>query len=502
MMWNVIPWRALAAAVFFAVMAAHQGFAQPASGAVSTEATLDTMTRVESWRFFEPPPAEGRPDYTFAGNRGHLGVRVRAPRFDLAGGFAYTAIVNLPRMAVGGQGPMGTGALYQAATGQRTSYQLYFDELNVTAHTADRGVRVTIGRMTHTSGAEGERPAVDAVDAALGALRRLRLDARLVGGFDWSFYRRRFDGARLTIDRPDWYAGGAVLLPTQGGFEESANLTMTDVRIGMLFAGRRHQSSARAGGAASRGETQAFLHTYHDSRDVKARPDGSRAAGAVDVTIVVGGASHAGVRRTGVGRIDWLAWGALQGGDWYGQPHRAWSGAVEAGHRWSGVPWTPWIRAGISRASGDDDPSDDRHGTFFPVLPSTRTYALSTVYAQMNLRDAFLQAFAEPRRDTRVRLELHRLDLATAADGWYQGSGASASDGPGFGYARRPSGGHRGLGTALDAAVDVALTPYWSVNAYLGRMWGGPIVRHLFAGDRLTYWYVENVLRFRLSGGT
>ena len=30
-------------------------------------------------------------------------------------------------------------------------------------------------------------------------------------------------------------------------------------------------------------------------------------------------------------------------------------------------------------------------------------------------------------------------------------------------------------------------------------MWGGPVVRGVFAGDRLFYWYVENVLRLTLS---
>ena len=47
------------------------------------------------------------------------------------------------------------------------------------------------------------------------------------------------------------------------------------------------------------------------------------------------------------------------------QTHRAFSVAVEAGHEWSAAPWRPWLRAGFLRASGDDDPADDRHGTFF-----------------------------------------------------------------------------------------------------------------------------------------
>ena len=65
------------------------------------------------------------------------------------------------------------------------------------------------------------------------------------------------------------------------------------------------------------------------------------------------------------------------------------SAAIEAGHRWARAPMRPWLRGGYLWASGDGDPRDGRHGTFFQMLPSSRKYALSSVYAQMNLRDAF-----------------------------------------------------------------------------------------------------------------
>ena len=54
----------------------------------------------------------------------------------------------------------------------------------------------------------------------------------------------------------------------------------------------------------------------------------------------------------------------------------------------------PWLRAGYLYASGDSDAADDRHGTFFQMLPSSRKYALSSVYAQMNLHDLFVQVLA------------------------------------------------------------------------------------------------------------
>lgn len=462
---------------------------------IETTVTLENLTRVETWRFFEPPEPEGNPDYTFIGNRAYLGVGVRAPRFDLAGGFAYTSLGPLPSNAVGGGGPMGTGALYQAATGMSTSYQLYLSELNLTLHSADRRVRFTFGRMAHASGAEGDRPADDARERELVGLRRLRLDSRLIGGFDWAMYRRRFDGVRLTIDRRAWYAGGALFAPTQGGFEESANLTMVELQVASAFAGRRHVLGRSA--PTGRAETQAFTHVYRDRRDVTGRPDNTGLAAArADVTVTTMGGSNLGVRSARSGRADWLLWGAAQLGDWYGSPHRAWSLAGEGGYQWSAVAGRPWIRAGVSYASGDEDAADDRHGTFFPMLPTMRTYALSTVYAQMNLGDLFVQAIVEPHGRTRMRVDLHRLDLAETADHWYQGSGANALDGSGFGYAGRPARGASSLGTVLEGAIDVRIKPWWSVNAYAGRMWGGDLVRRLFVGDRLAFWYVENVFQF------
>ena len=93
---------------------------------------------------------------------------------------------------------------------------------------------------------------------------------------------------------------------------------------------------------------------------------------------------------------------------------------------------------------------------------------------------------------------MHRLDLADTADRWYQGSGATAREGQFFGYSSRPSGGARGLGTLFEGSANLRLSRFWSVNGYAGRMWGGPVVGSQFAGDRLFFWYVENVLRLDL----
>ncbi len=216
---------------------------------------------------------------------------------------------------------------------------------------------------------------------------------------------------------------------------------------------------------------------------------------APDLNVVSIGGAHARVVTGRVGELDAVAWGAAQIGEWYDSPHRAASVALEAGHRWTRAPLRPWLRAGYLWASGDDDPGDDRHATFFQMLPSSRQYALSAVYAQMNLRDAFAQLLIEPRR-LNARIEVHRLALASGGDLWYQGSGATASSGRFFGFAGRTAGGETSLGTVVEGTIDVPIRTHWSVNGYAGTMWGGGVVARRFTNKRLTFWSIENVIRF------
>jgi hypothetical protein len=150
----------------------------------------------------------------------------------------------------------------------------------------------------------------------------------------------------------------------------------------------------------------------------------------VDVTVAAFGGSQVGVFPTVAGEADTLVWLAGQFGDWYGQRHAAFSVAAEIGHRWTALDWRPWLRAGYLYASGDGDPRDDRHGTFFQMLPSVRRYAETTTYAQMNVSDLFAEVHLYPHARVSTRMDVHRVDLAAREDRWYAGSGATARDGP------------------------------------------------------------------------
>ncbi len=459
----------------FSVSAAAQSAEPKVTG------TISNVTRVESWRYFEPRPelrglaAEpvGEPDYTFIGDRAELGARVEGRRFDLSGAFNYVRLENLPTHAIG-PGAFGPGAFYFAATGVRYSYQLYLGELTLRMKSSNGARSLTVGRMS--LGAESPNRLV-----------RDRIESRLIGDFEYSFYQRRFDGARADIDRGRWRFTAAAVMPTQGGYEESTNLTMTRVRVGLASATHRN-------GAA---ESQVFAYAYRDKRKRDMAVVDNRLAldRPPDVTITSVGGSHARTAKAGSGEVDAVAWGAAQFGDWYGSPHRAGSVALEGGYRRPGAPGRPWLRGGYLWASGDDDWNDGRHATFFQMLPSSRKFALSSTYAQMNVRDLFAQLLIEPRR-FHARIEVHRLALASGGDLWYQGSGATASGDRFFGFAGRYADGETALGTVLEGTVDVPIRKHWSVNAYAGTMWGGAVVDRWFTNRRLTLWSLENVIKF------
>jgi hypothetical protein len=468
----------------FAAAARAQEPGGPPAG--ETHATVRNWTRVESWHFFEPPAEGGDHEYTYPVNRFQAIVRRSGPRLDINGGLQYVQFAGLPRDAVG-PGPLGLGAVYFSHAGHPNSHQLYLRYLNAQIKNVLPGVNVQVGRLPYSSGGESSSG-----DPKIEAVKRLRVDARVVGEFDWSLYQRAFDGVRVDVVRPRWSTTGVAFHPTQGGFEDAAGLMMPGVTV--LGA----NVTLKPGTPVARTEWQVFTFRYLDDRRVSARPDNSgRAADAAHLAINTFGTTLVTASSPRNGRQwDAVLWIAGQSGSWYEQTHRALSVAAEAGHQWSDAPWRPWLRAGFLHASGDEAPQDDRHGTFFQMLPTVRRYAQTAAYSQMNVNEIFVQTLLRPSPSLAVRLDVHRVDLASARDLWYSGSGATQQRGTQFGFAGRPSSGAVGLGTTVEAAADYALTRHWSLNGFVGVMRGGTVVRRTFAGSTMTFAYVENVLQF------
>ena len=476
----------------------------PESDAAIVTPFFRVVTRFDGWSFFEPTVPGREPDYVLLGNRATLGMLVDNRRLQLYGAFQYGLIFGLPRGA-SGPDPLGPGGMYYDAAGMPAAYQLYFKALSLRVKGIAPGLSLEAGRMGHETGSA--RFETGPGHAKRESTQRLidqdlrdRLAGRLIGEVGWSAFERAFDGVRFDLNRGRLNATAALLWPTQGVFEESANPTLDKVRVAtaeVAVSSRAVANLTTANTTDNRDrshELQLFAHHYSDHRDVTTRPDNTGLSPqAADVDIATFGASHLGSYEIGSARADSVLWVAGQFGDWYGVPHQAVSVIAEGGYRWP-IRWQPWIRGGVLHASGDRNPLDARHGTFFPMLPSTKPDLMAGTFAQMNLRDVFAELRLKPHPRVAISGGVHRMSLAAGNDGWYSGTGATARHGDFFGFVIRPGGGSTDLGLAAMGSTTIDLGRRWIVVASLATMKGGAVIRQLFAGNRLTVVSLEGVL--------
>lgn len=473
---------------------AQQAASHPPSAAPgNTSFLVQNLTRAELWRFFAPPPGGGaHPDYVFLGNRSTLGARYRGARWGVHGAIQYVRLENLPSGAIG-PGLLGTGGAYFFQANGTFSYQFYLRSLGIAFTHARSGLWLEAGRFSR---AAVEEPASG--DPTIDTLVRAHLNGRLLGDMEWSMYQRAWDGARGGLARDRWRATVTAATPTQGTYEESANLSMSKLRIAAV------EASTPAGAFVPHTTIAAFAYGYDDARAVTGRPDNQLSSPTrrvpqpdeADVRIGTFGASAVGAFPSAMGRADALAWGAVQTGHWYGQRHRAFAAAGQVGHQWTRAPGQPWLRTGVDYASGDDNAVDDAHGTFFPMLPSGNQFSRSSSYAVMNVVDAWAEARITPASAVDAQAAVHHVRLANRADWWYRGSGATERVGNFFGFQGRNTLGAQRLGTVVEGEVTWRAARWWTLRAYAGRMAGGDAVRAVFAGRRLVTAWLESLVSF------
>jgi hypothetical protein len=448
--------------------------------------TASLRTRAESWDWFD---AGEQGEYAFLGTLARVGLGQERSGWGWRAEVAAPVLLGLPGDAVlpapGGQ--LGLGAAYHAANGgAENAAGLFLKQawLRVGAAPGSEGHRLRLGRMEFVDGTETAPR-----DPTAAAVKRDRVAHRVLGSFGWSHAQRSFDGAHYAWGRGATNLTVLAAEPTEGVFRVDG---WSPLEVGVGYAALT-RSFGRAGGA---GEWRAFGLYYRDARDAVAtdnRPLAARRADDADVGVGTLGAHYLHVFRTGAGEVDLLLWGAGQAGDWESLPHRAGAAAVEAGIQPPGLPaLRPWIRAGWFRSTGDSDPADRRHETFFSVLPTPRVYARFPFFNQMNTQDVFASLTLRPGRRLTLRGDVHALRLGEGADLWYSGGGAFEEES--FGYAGRPGSGERGLATLFDLSAELRLHPRLSVNGYVGWARRGEVVERTYPGGgngRLAYLEAE-----------
>src|SRR5438094_2237085 len=423
--------------------------------------------------------------YDFLGNKFQAGVRVRREPWETFVQFQHTVLDGVP---VSSPTPAGPGGPYFANTKRSFQEQGWLRQGWVRAEDlfGVKGAGIVVGRQLWRDGLEAP-----ARDANLVWLKRHRIAERLVGPGDYTHIGRSFDGAQVHWDT-DWLnVSGFGFQPASGVFEISAGRPIEGIQVGGLSATLKDSPRFPSSDA------RLFWIYYSDHRGpivFDNRPDNARKADTGDLRLHTIGANAAHVAALGPGKADVLGWAAGQLGAWQALDQRAWAYALEAGYQLTGLWARPWARLGFFRGSGDPEPKDDVHETFFQILPTSRQYAQFPFYNMMNNQDTFAQLLLQPHRSLGVRTEFHWLRLVEGKDFLYSSGGATKDDF--FGFGGVPANGEHQIGYLADIAFTWKPTDLLTLYAYYGHAFGGDVVRQSFAGREANYAYVESTVAF------
>lgn len=453
-------------------------------GDVDFTATL--RVREYIWNWFEPAGSYQN-QYAYSGDILRLNFAERRGALEWDAEIAVPFLLDMPNAATAQapQGALGLGANYFAANANRQYAAMAFaKQLYVRYHFGgSESQSLQVGRFEFGDGTE-----LKPRNATLATLKRDRISQRLIGTFVFSETGRSFDGLHY-----DWTSSGSsdftavAATPTRGVFQ-------TDGwgwnRIGFAYAA----FTKEWGHGRHAADTRFFAIDYDDFRHILKtdnRPDVIRKSDTENIHIQTWGAHSVHAFTTKAGTLDALGWGVAQTGRWGTQTQRSYAFDVEGGYQPSLLPaLKPWVRIGYTVGSGDSNPRDNTHGTFFQLLPTPRLYARFPFFNMMNTEDAFAVLLLRPNAKLAISSEVHSLRLTNAGDLWYSGGGAYQPWT--FGFTGRAVSGNRSLANVYDASVEYRANRHMTFTAYLGYAQGRAVMEKIYpSGANGQFGYLE-----------
>jgi hypothetical protein len=439
------------------------------------DVSINWRTRAEGWNWFQGDT--GNSDYGLWHSLLRVGIGQTRERLDWFVEGEQPSILGLPNDAVlaAPQGQLGLGGTYYAANGNEVNNASMFLKQAFVNFKHLGPASVKLGRFEYFDGTE-----VKPADSTLATVVQTRIAHRLISNFGFTAVQRTFDGGQFSANFGQnnftFFAGR----PTAGIFQVDG---MNELDVEVYYGAFTRSVTSRNGA----GQLRVFALGYVDDRNkvlkTDNRPQPARAADLGKLEIATWGANYAHVFNTAAdGKFDFLVWGALQTGSWGMLSQRAGAFVGEVGWQPPFKVLKPGISAGYSYGSGDGNPTDSRHGTFFQVLTTPRQYARFPFYNMMNNADAYATLNVRPTSKLALRSEVHTLRLASASDLWYLGGGVFQPKT--FGYTGRPSGGNQGLANVWDFSADYQLTRSFAATLYYGHAWGKGVIAGIYPKDR------------------
>jgi hypothetical protein len=452
--------------------------------------TASLRSRVYFWDWFQP--TSGNNNYQYSGNLFRIGLSQSHGSWDWNAEFGVPFLLGLPAGATGSgpqQGALGLGSNYLSAnSGSQNTAMIFPKQLFVRFDGLGGNKKHTlqVGRFEFLDGSE-----IAPKNATLAVLKRDRVAQRLIGNFGFSDVGRSFDGVHYSYSTPtdNFTFVGAV--PTRGVFQVDG---WGWNRIGFGYGSYTHEWGSNPHAA----DTRVFFIEYDDFRHILKtdnRPVGVRRGDLANIRIDTFGGHSLHAVDTGAGTIDFLAWGALQTGHWGYQLQRAGAFDLEGGFQPKiAAAVKPWIRAGYTYGSGDSNPNDNRHETFFQLLPTPRPYAKFPFFNMMNTEDRYGILILRPHPKVTLTSEFHALRLSNANDLWYSGGGAFQPWT--FGYTGRSTSGRRSLGNLYDLGAEYRVKRMLTLSAYFGYTEGLAAMEQIYpAGKDGKFGYLEFLYR-------
>jgi hypothetical protein len=447
--------------------------------------------RLNSWDWFQAPPADN--DYAYSGNILRLGLSQNRGTWDWNAEFAVPFLLGLPADANGAgpqQGALGFGANYFAANHASQNAAMIFPKqlyVRLDRLGGDKRQTLQIGRLEFLDGTE-----VAPRNATLAAVKRDRVNARLLGNFGFTEVQRSFDGVHYAYALPSDNFTFVAAVATRGVFQVDG---WGWNRTGFGYASYTHEW----GKGRHAADTRLFLLEYDDWRHVLKsdnRPLAARSADLGNIRIDTFGGHTVDAFETGAGTFEVVLWGAVQTGRWGAQQQRAGSVDAEGGIQPRILPKIkPWLRGGYTWGSGDGNPNDRTHGTFFQVLPTPRPFARFPFFNMMNTEDAFGALILRPHAKVSLSSEFHSLRLSDRNDLWYIGGGVFQPWT--FGYSGRAASGQRSMANLYDTNVEYRASPKLTLTAYFGYAQGLAVMEQIYPqGKDARLGYLELLYRF------
>lgn len=294
---------------------------------------------------------------------------------------------------------------------------------------------------------------------------------RLISPLDWSNTRRRFDGFKLFWADETWNADVFYVYPVRTFRDRIDEFDSRRPFIGTYVTYK---------GIENHGVD--FYYFYFRNANDTTNAEGS--VGTLDLN-TIGGRFFG---KTGNWDYDTELTG--QFGNYAGDNVQAWSWAIEGGHTFKDLPWTPRLGGGFDYASGDSDPDDGHHARFNQLFPLGHAYlGLIDLVARQNIVAANANLTLKPLKNVTAKVSYHAFWLAANSDGLFNAGGALLR--------RDATGGSpHDVGHELDFIVKWSYDAHQSVLLGYSHFWNGGFINNTGLGDDADFIYLQYEVKF------